>query len=113
MALFTVVLMNPLSPLVKDDESLYQIEGGAMGRSILGTESQSTLSHLMKISVSSLLISAVYFMFLIGGLIRIFVYGEPKIGKGEPWSRYWRQRKQADRDMEAGRSGPAAERLTN
>ena len=45
------------------------------------------------------------------GLVRIFVYGEPCMVKGEAWSKYWTHRKQADRDLACGKSKEAAHHL--
>ena len=110
MVLFTVVLINPLSPALQDADT-YTVEGGAGGRSILGTEAATGLTQLMRASSSSLLVSAFNIIILImgkpvsqsasrpaldpsdcvwPGLIRIFVHGEPRISKGEGWSR-WRK----------------------
>merc|ERR1719242_2345200 len=106
--LFTVVLANPLSPLVHDDsDSLYDTEGSNVGRSILGTEATTTTAQIIKSSTSSLLLSAFNAFILIAGLVKIFLHGEPQIAKREGWSRYWRPRKQADREVAQGKSAEA------
>merc|ERR1719341_1825021 len=71
--LFTVVLANPLSPLV--------------------------------------LVSVFNIFILIAGLIKIFLHGEPQISKREAWSRYWRPRKQADREVAQGKGAEAGVHL--
>ena len=45
------------------------------------------------------------------GLVRIFVYGEPSLAKGEAWAKYWTHRKQADRDLSSGKRKEAAHHL--
>ena len=67
MVLFTVVLMNPLSPLLHDTDSLYTTEGGAVGRSILGAEVSTTLGQLVRSSSSSLMVSAFNLLIIILG----------------------------------------------
>ena len=47
----------------------------------------------------------------VAGLVRIFVYGEPRLEKVSAWSKYWRYRKQAERDIETGRASQAKENL--
>jgi len=105
--LFTVVLANPLSPLVDDTGSVYETEGSSVGRTILGTEATTTIAQIIKSSTSSLLLSAFNIFILIAGLIKIFLHGEPQIAKREGWSRYWRPRKQADREVAQGKSAEA------
>jgi len=109
--LFTVVLANPLSPLVLDSESVYETEGSAVGRTILGTEATTTIAQIIKSSSSSLLLSVFNIFILIAGLIKIFLHGEPQISKREAWSRYWRPRKQADREMAEGKGTEAGVHL--
>jgi sterol regulatory element-binding transcription factor 1 len=65
--LFTVVLANPLSPLVLDSESVYETEGSAVGRTILGTEATTTIAQIIKSSSSSLLLSVFNIFILIAG----------------------------------------------
>ena len=77
MVLFTVVLMNPLSPALQDADT-YTVEGGAGGRSILGTEAATGLTQLMRASSSSLLVSAFN--------IIILIMGKPA---GKPTSQPW------------------------
>jgi len=110
MVMFTMVFLNPLSPLFHDTENLYRTEG-SMGRTILETESSISFSQLIKISTSSLLLSMFNVLFILAGLVRIFVYGEPCMVKGEAWSKYWTHRKQADRDLACGKSKEAAHHL--
>merc|ERR1711971_1483292 len=109
--LFTVVLANPLSPLVHDSDSVYKTEGSSVGRTILGTEATTTIEQIIKSSTSSLLLSAFNFFILIAGLIKIFLHGEPQISKREAWSRYWRPRKQADREIAQGKGAEAGVHL--
>jgi len=109
--LFTVVLANPLSPLVDDSDSVYETEGSAVGRTILGTEATTTIAQIIKSSTSSLLLSAFNIFILIAGLIKIFLHGEPQISKREAWSRYWRPRKQADREVAQGKGAEAGVHL--
>ena len=45
--LLKVVLANPLSPLVLDSESVYETEGSAVGRTILGTEATTTIAQVI------------------------------------------------------------------
>ena len=47
----------------------------------------------------------------LAGLVRIFVYGEPRLEKVSAWSKYWRFRKQAERDIETGRASQASQNL--
>ena len=42
-----MVLANPLSPLVLDSESVYETEGSAVGRTILGTEATTTIAQVI------------------------------------------------------------------
>merc|ERR1719400_1713407 len=110
--LFTVVLANPLSPLVHDDsDSLYDMEGSNVGRTILGTEATTTIGQIIKSSTSSLLLSVFNIFILIAGLIKIFLHGEPQISKREAWSRYWRPRKQTDREVAEGKGAEAGVHL--
>ena len=46
-SLKVVVLANPLSPLVLDSESVYETEGSAVGRTILGTEATTTIAQVI------------------------------------------------------------------
>jgi len=110
MVMFTMVFLNPLSPLFHDTENLYRTES-SMGRTILETESSLNLSQLIKVSSSSLLLSMLNVLFILAGLVRIFVYGEPSLAKGLAWSQYWTHRKQADRDLGQGKGKEAAEHL--
>jgi len=110
MVMFTMVFLNPLSPLFHDTENLYRTEA-SMGRTILETEPSMSFSQLIKISSSSLLLSMFNVLFILAGLVRIFVYGEPSLVKGEAWSKYWTHRKQADRDLAAGKGKEAAQHL--
>eukprot|EP00092_Neocalanus_flemingeri_P001165 GFUD01001241.1.p1 GENE.GFUD01001241.1~~GFUD01001241.1.p1 ORF type:complete len:1098 (+),score=305.94 GFUD01001241.1:251-3544(+) len=110
MVMFTMVFLNPLSPLFHDTENIYRTEG-SMGRTILETESSISFSQLVKISSSSLVLSMLNVLFILAGLVRIFVYGEPSLAKGEAWSKYWTHRKQADRDLGCGKGKEAAHHL--
>ena len=71
LVLCTVVLANPLAPLVADPAGLYETEGGAVGRSILGTQAASTLGTLVAASSTSLALSAFNILILIAGQSRI------------------------------------------
>eukprot|EP00090_Calanus_glacialis_P000417 TRINITY_DN10251_c0_g1_i1.p1 TRINITY_DN10251_c0_g1~~TRINITY_DN10251_c0_g1_i1.p1 ORF type:complete len:1045 (-),score=302.19 TRINITY_DN10251_c0_g1_i1:87-3221(-) len=110
MVMFTMVFLNPLSPLLHETENVYRTEG-SMGRTILETESSLSFSQLIKISSSSLLLSMFNVLFILAGLVRIFVYGEPSLAKGEAWAKYWTHRKQADRDLASGKRKEAAHHL--
>ena len=55
------------------------------------------------VSILSLLVILVVF-------IRIFVFGEPDIQPAS-WTQYWRHRRQAQTDIEAGNSGEAVKHL--
>lgn len=70
LVLCTVVLANPLAPLVADPAGPYETEGGAVGRSILGTEGTSTLGSLLAATSTSLALSAFNMLLLIGGQSR-------------------------------------------
>jgi len=110
MVMFTMVFLNPLSPMLHDTENLYRTEG-SMGRTLQETESAMSFSQLIKISSSSLLLSMFNVLFILAGLVRIFVYGEPTLAKGEAWAKYWMHRKQADRDLASGKGKEAAHHL--
>jgi len=110
MFMFTMVLVNPLSPLFQDTESLYQTEG-SMGRTILESDTSISFGQLLKMSSSTLLLSMFNILFILAGLVKIFVYGEPSLKKGEAWARYWTHRKQAGRDLAQGKRTEARHHL--
>ena len=129
MVMFTVVLFNPLAPLVSDSEGLYVTEGSS-GRTILERkEEMMNMTTFLKVSTSSLLLSMLNVLFILAGkapqsqsqyevpscvlagLVRIFVYGEPRLEKVSGWSQYWRYRKQAEKDIETGRASQARQNL--
>ena len=83
--MFTMVFLNPLSPLLHETENVYRTEG-SMGRTILEvcilktrsvfsltcrhtfqTESSLSFSQLIKISSSSLLLSMFNVLFILAG----------------------------------------------
>merc|ERR1719312_2242942 len=101
MVMVTMMLANPLSPMLRDQENLYKTEG-SMGRTILETESTINFTELISISSSSLLLSIFNLLFILGGLVRIFVYGEPSICKVSAWAQYWTHRRQAEREVGRG-----------
>ena len=111
MVMFTVVLFNPLAPFISDSEGLYVTEGSS-GRTILQRNEEMNMTTILRVSTSSLMLSMLNVLFILAGLVRIFVYGEPKIEKVGAWSKYWRYRKQAEKDIETGRAAEAKENLT-
>ena len=111
MVMFTVVLFNPLTPFISDTEGLYDTEG-SRGRTILERNEEINMSQILKVSTSSLMLSLLNVLFILAGLVRIFVYGEPNIAKAEAWSKYWRYKKQAEKDIETGRVTEARQNLT-
>ena len=70
-----------------------------------------TMTTFLRVSTSSLLLSMLNVLFILAGLVRIFVYGEPSLEKVSACSKYWRYRKQAEKDIETGRASQAQENL--
>ena len=74
----------------------------AIRQLVLQSESTINFTELISISSSSLLLSIFNLLFILGGLVRIFVYGEPSICKVSAWAQYWTHRRQADREVGRG-----------
>ena len=67
MVMFTVVLFNPLAPLVSDSEGLYVTEGSS-GRTILERkEEMMNMTTFLRVSTSSLLLSMLNVLFILAG----------------------------------------------
>ena len=110
MVMFTVVLFNPLAHFFSDSESLSLYDtGGATGRTILERNEEMNMTTILRVSTSSLMLSMFNVLFILACLVRIFVYGEPKVEKA--WAKYWRYRKQAERDIDSGRAADAKDNL--
>ena len=112
MVMFSVLLFNPLSPLIDDTDSVYTTGDAGVGRTILEAET-GPMSYLqiLQMSSSSLMLSMFNLLIMLLILIRIFVFGEPDVQPGS-WTQYWRHRRQADSDVDAGHAEAAAKHLT-
>ena len=66
MVIFTVVLFNPLAPLVSDSEGLYVTEGSS-GRTILERKEEMNMTTFLRVSTSSLMLSMLNVLFILAG----------------------------------------------
>ena len=104
-----VVFTNPLSSIVQDSDSLYNTDG-APGRAILEAESSGGWASLLRVSSTRLLLALFNLLLVAAGLVGVFVYGEPEVGR-PVWGQHWRHRRQAEQELQAGRAGRAWEQL--
>ena len=66
MVIFTVVLFNPLAPLVSDSEGMYVTEGSS-GRTILERKEEINMTTFLRVSTSSLMLSMLNVLFILAG----------------------------------------------
>ena len=109
MVMFSVLLFNPLSPFIQDSDAFYSGDA-SVGRTILEADGPMNYLQILQVSSSSLMLSMFNLLLVILILIRIFVFGEPDI-QPSSWPQYWRHRRQADVDIEAGNADHAVKHL--
>ena len=66
--------------------------------------------QILKTSSSTMMVSMLNLLLILVVFIRIFVFGEPDMPQAS-WSLFWRHRRQAEADIEAGHSAEGVKHL--
>jgi len=110
MVMFSVVLLNPLSPYLQDDEGVYSTDGTAGARTILEAGDSVSYINLLRMSSSSFLLAMFNVFIILAMLVRFFVFDEPTPAPGSK-TKFWRLKRQVQADIEEGEDEKAVKHL--
>lgn len=104
MAMFAFCFVNPFGSLLQPEID-YNVNPESKGRSILSFESLSySWSDLFKLSASKLLLSSLYLLIFLLGMVKIFIYGETSVDENSTsMKKFWIHRRQTDKEMKYGK----------